>query len=80
MWLTERDKSEMIDQHGKMVTNWIIMSTILSVVTFVLAFLFIGFFMIPLLLIACVVFPIMGAVRANEGRLWQYPFTPNFVG
>jgi uncharacterized Tic20 family protein len=53
-----------------------------TIVTFVLIFVIIGLFLLPFLaalIIAWVVFVILGAVRANSGVAYRYPLTICFV-
>jgi uncharacterized protein len=53
-----------------------------TIVTFVLIFVIIGLFLLPFLaalIIAWVVFVILGAVRANSGVAYRYPLTIRFV-
>ena len=53
-----------------------------SIVTFVLILVLIGLLLLPLLaalIVAWVVFVIIGAVRANNGELYRYPLTIRFV-
>lgn len=79
MWLTNREEFPEIDRHGKMIMNWIISSVIYGFVGFVLTFVLIG---IPLLIalgIMMVVFPIVGAIKADGGEFWTYPLTLRII-
>ena len=80
IWQLNKDKIPALDAHGKMVTNWMISSIIYGVVSIILIFVFfIG--LIPLfgLMIAGIVFPIIGGIKANNGELWEYPLTIKFL-
>ncbi len=80
IWQMKKDEMPGLDAHGKMVTNWIISSVIYSAISVVLIFVFlIG--LIPLLglMIAGIVFPIIGAIKANNGEFWEYPLTIKFL-
>ncbi len=80
IWQLNKDKMPALEAHGKMVTNWMISTIIYFIVSVILIFVFfIG--LIPLfgLMIAGIVFPIIGAVKANEGELWEYPLTIKFL-
>lgn len=81
LWQTNREKMPALDAHGKMITNWIISSIIYWAVSIILIFVFfIG--LIPMfgLIIAGIVFPIIGALKANnDGELWEYPLTIKFL-
>ncbi len=79
IWALKKDELPAIDAHGKMIINWIISMIIYAVVSGLLIFVVLG---IPLLLALCVVgvvFPIVGAIKANEGVLWKYPLTITFL-
>ena len=70
---------QILEIHGKNVVNWIISSVIYAVGCIPLLFVFIG---IPLLLalgVCAVVFPIMGAIKANDGVAWKYPLAITFL-
>jgi uncharacterized protein len=79
LWQTQKEKMPALDAHGKMVTNFMISMVIYGVVSFILAFVIIGFFMLLALAIIGLVFPIIGAVKANNGELWEYPLTIKFL-
>ncbi|HQU82558.1 MAG TPA: DUF4870 domain-containing protein [Pyrinomonadaceae bacterium] len=79
LWQMNKDKMPALDAHGKMVVNWMISSLIYGVISFVLAFVIIGFFMLIALGIVGIVFPIIGAIKANNGEMWEYPLTIKFI-
>ncbi len=73
LWQMKKNDLPETDAHGKMVVNFLISFLIYGVVATVLSFVLIG---IPLLIalgIAAIVYPIIGAIKANEGTLWSYP-------
>lgn len=82
MWATNKDQSENINKHGKVVLNWVISSTIYYVVAFMFIVTGIGAVIgIPLLIGVCItslVFIIIGAIKANNGELWPYPISIKF--
>jgi len=79
LWQIKKDEIPALDAHGKMVTNWIISSFIYSIISIVLMFVLVGFFTFLALLVMSVVFPIVGAIKANNGELWEYPLTIKFL-
>jgi len=80
LWQTQRDKMPALDEHGKMITNWMISATIYGVVSFVLMFLVIGFLTGAVVWLLAVIFPIIGGLKANnDGELWNYPLTIKFL-
>ena len=92
IWQVNKDKMPALDEHGKMVANWMISSIIywvasfifffvLFIVSFLIFFVFlIGFIPMLGLVIAGIAFPIIGALKANnDGELWEYPLTIKFL-
>jgi uncharacterized protein len=80
LWQTQKDKMPALDAHGKMVTNWMISATIYGIVSFVLMFFLIGFLTGAIVWLLAIIFPIIGALKANnEGDLWEYPLTIKFL-
>ncbi|HKP70323.1 MAG TPA: DUF4870 domain-containing protein [Pyrinomonadaceae bacterium] len=80
IWQVYKDKMPALDGHGKMVANWIISSVIYWAISFVLLFIFfIGVIPMLGLMVAGIVFPIIGAIKANNGEFWEYPMTIRFL-
>lgn len=79
IWQTQKDKIPALDAHGKMIVNWIISSVIYWIISGILCFVLIGFLGILALVVMGFVFPIIGAVKANNGELWEYPLTIKFL-
>ena len=78
VWATNKDHSNAIDQHGRVIFNWLLSFLIYSVIAVMLLVILIGVPLLWLLGVLHLVFTILGAVRANEGRLWAYPLSINF--
>jgi uncharacterized Tic20 family protein len=80
LWQTQKEKMPALDEHGKMVTNWMISATIYGVVSFVLMFVLVGFLTGAVVWLLAIIFPIIAALKANnEGELWNYPLTIKFL-
>lgn len=79
LWQLNKEKMPALDAHGKMVANWMISSTIYAIVSAILIFVLVGIFLLLALAVVAVVFPIVGAVKANNGELWEYPLTIKFL-
>ncbi|MBN2652080.1 MAG: DUF4870 domain-containing protein [Spirochaetales bacterium] len=79
MWQMKKDSNQDIDQHGKNITNWIITVTIAGVISALLTFIFIGIPLLIAIAVLCIVFPIMGGLKAKEGIVWAYPLTIKFI-
>lgn len=79
IWQLKKGEMPELDIHGKIVVNWIISELIYAAICAVLVFLLIGLLLfIPLAIIA-VAFPIVGAIKANNGRAWKYPLSISFL-
>jgi uncharacterized Tic20 family protein len=79
LWQMNKDQMPALDAHGKTVVNWFISSFIYGIVSFVLAFVLIGFLGFIALAVMSIVFPIIGGIKANNGELWEYPLTIKFL-
>lgn len=79
MWLTNKEKSSLIDAHGKNIMNWMISSFIYAIASVILMVVGIGFLMIIALVILSLVFTIMGAVKASNGEVFKYPLAIEFI-
>jgi len=78
MWATEKNNSETIDAHGKNLLNFFISYLIYFVVSIVLAMVVVGFVLLAVLFVLAIVFPIIAAVKANQGTVWKYPLCIQF--
>lgn len=80
MWSQFKDQDTEIDIHGKNVLNWMISSCIYAMASIPLIFLFgIGVLTLIAVMIVSTIFSIMGAVKANEGIVYNYPLTIKFI-
>ncbi|MFO0783845.1 MAG: DUF4870 domain-containing protein [Phycisphaerales bacterium] len=74
IWLIKKDQSPFVNEQGKEVLNWEITAFLAMIACLVLAFVVIGFFLMPLVWIANLVFLIMGAVKVGKGESYRFPF------
>jgi uncharacterized Tic20 family protein len=79
LWQVKKDEMPALDAHGKMITNWMISSLIYAAISFVLLFVLVGILGFIALAIMGLVFPIIGAIKANNGEFWEYPLTIKFL-
>ena len=79
LWLMKKDRSALIDLHGRIVINWIITEFILAIVFVILCFVLVGIPLLLGLLVVSFVFPILGAVKVQNGEIWIYPFSFKFL-
>ena len=78
MWAVSKDDSRAANRHGLVILNWYISALIYGLVAGALCFIFIGFIILPVLMALTVIFPIIGAMKCNEGTLWKYPLSIQF--
>lgn len=74
IWQLKKEQMPELDEHGKEVANFMISTFIYGLVCFVLTFLLIGIPLFVVLAIASIVLPILGAIKANNGEFYRYPF------
>jgi len=73
IWLIKKDQSAYIDEQAKEALNFQITMVIAFVVSWILMFVLIGMFLMPLLMIANLVFCILAAVAVSNGKHYRYP-------
>jgi uncharacterized protein len=79
IWQLKKDSVPGLDQHGKNLTNWLISAIIYGAISAVLIFAIVGFFLLIALGILAVIFPIIAAIKANNGETWTYPLSITFI-
>jgi uncharacterized Tic20 family protein len=79
IWQLKKDELPRIDEHGKNAVNWLISTFIYAVVCVVLAFFLVGFVLLFVLGALSVIFPVIAAIKANNGEIWEYPFAIKFL-
>lgn len=80
IWLTQRDKILGMDAHGKMILNFQISIFIYSIVSVPLILLFgLGIFLLIGIGIISIVFPIINAIKVNNGEIPSYPLSIEII-
>jgi uncharacterized protein len=74
IWLLKKDQSAFIDEQGKEALNFQITVMIAFIGSWILMFVLIGMLLMPLLLLANLVFCILAAVAVSKGEHYKYPF------
>jgi uncharacterized Tic20 family protein len=75
IWQLKKAELPGLDVHGKNAINWMISALISTVVGFILTRAIIGGPLLIVLGVLGVVLPIIAAIKANNGVVWQYPLT-----
>lgn len=73
IWLIKKDESAYIDYHGREYMNFFISYTVYTIVSGILVVLLVGFFMLWAIGIMAVIFTIIGAIKAYEGKEYRMP-------
>ncbi|MFN9715071.1 MAG: DUF4870 domain-containing protein [Planctomycetota bacterium] len=79
VWLIQKEKMPFVDDQGKEALNFQITVLIGYVVSFATACLYIGFVLMPVVIIGNIIFCILGAVAANRGEAYRYPVTLRLI-
>lgn len=77
IWQTTKANNPLMDKHGRNAMNWVISSTLYSVL---LPLTVVGLILVPVLAGLGLVFPIIAAVKAGKGEVWKYPLTFDVLG
>lgn len=79
IWLIKKDQSAFINDQGKEVLNFQITIFIASIVCGLLTFVIIGCILLPIVMICSLIFCIIGAMAANKGIAYRYPFALRLI-
>lgn len=79
MWAVHKDKSVVIDQHGKNILNWMITLFIYICISCILILLVVGIFSLVILSVLTLIFTIIGAIKAANKEIYRYPLTIDFI-
>ena len=78
IWQVKKE-DPILDRHGRIVCNWILSSLLYWGVGFLLTFVIIGIPLLIVLAALCIIFPIVGGIKANSGEVWPYPMSIRFL-
>lgn len=80
LWLTKKDDIYEMDMHGKNILNFQLNLIVYFIICVPLILLFgLGLLGFILLGIAAVIYPIVNALRVNNGEEPKYPLSFNFI-
>jgi len=80
IWLTNKDKVQTMDEHGRSIVNFRI-SMILYLVLCIPMVLFFGLGLLGFFIIGVfyIIFPIINAIKSSNGEQPNYPFSLKFI-
>ena len=79
IYLVFKDRDPFIRRHSAQALNFHITIAIVYIISIPLMLILIGFFTFFAAAICALVFTIMAAVAANDGREYTYPLTPKMI-
>lgn len=81
VWLVKKNESAYVAHHGREALNFQITMLIVSVILIVAGWFTCGiaWALLGVVWLANVILSIIGAVKANEGQRWTYPFSIRLV-
>ena len=79
IWLIKKDEDPFVDDQGKEALNFQISVLIAMAISGALICLVIGGFLVVAVAVCNIVFCIIGALKANEGVAYRYPFTLRLI-
>ena len=74
IWLMKKDDYPFVDEQGKEVLNFQISVFVYFVISAILIIFVIGIFLIMALGLFALICSIIGAIKANDGLHYRYPF------
>ena len=65
--------------NAKNALNWQINVIIFILVSLILKVVFVGYIIVPAVLVLNVAFSIVAAIKASKNEIWEYPFSFQFL-
>ena len=79
IWLVKKEQHPLVDDQGKEALNFQISMTIYHVITLLLWFLVVGFFLTGILAVFEIMVVIIAAIQASAGVRYRYPLCIRFI-
>lgn len=80
IWITQKDKVQGMDYHGKKILNFQLSMFIYGFICVPLVFLCgLGFVLLVVIAILLFIFPVLNAIKASNGEEPFYPFSIKFL-
>ena len=79
LWMIWRDKDPYIDEMGREATNFQLSMVLYYIISFVLCFIIIGFFLITAAFIFHIAFIVIGSIQSSRGNHYRYPMIIRFI-
>ena len=79
IWQVKKDSLPFAADQGKEALNFNITIAIAAIICGLLTLVLIGFLLLPLVGLAWLIFTIIGAMKANAGEAYRYPFALRLI-
>ncbi len=80
LWVTQKEKIYEMDEHGKQIINFQLSLIVYCLLCVPLILLFgLGLLGFIVLAVIAVIYPIINAIRVNNGETPKYPLSLNFI-
>jgi len=73
------DDDELVKQNAKNSLNFQLIVFVAMVISGVLTVVFIGLLLLPLIGLIDIVLVLMATLKANDGQVYSYPYTPDIL-
>jgi len=80
IYVVKKDDLPGLEAHFNVVINWILSALIYGLIGVILMLILIGFVVLWAIAILTLIFSIIGAIKANDGEVWEYPLSIRFFG
>jgi uncharacterized Tic20 family protein len=79
VWLLKKEDHPFIDEQGKESLNFQITMLIIMFISVLFTLVIVGFAFLIIAAFIMTIFPIIGAIKANDGEHYRYPFSIRFI-
>jgi uncharacterized protein len=79
LWAMKMGQSPFIEDQAKESLNFQINVTMLTVLAAITCAFYVGFLLLPAVLIANGIFCFQGGMAAKEGKVYRYPYTVRYI-
>lgn len=79
LWMIKKEDDPFVDEQGKEAVNFQITMFLAMMLSAVLALVLIGFVLLVIGFLMMIIFPIIAAMKANEGEHYRYPISIRFI-
>ena len=79
IWHLKRDDDPFIDENGRRAINFQLSMLIYFAASGLLCFVIIGLLLVPVVIVLNIIFTIIAAIKAGDGKYYKYPLSIKFI-